>query len=133
MRFRFPLILIFAFTLITSAQTRQNAYDTIIKNGVVYDGTGGASRRADVGIKGDRIAAGGDLKSSTAATVIDAGGLAVSPGFINMLSWAVDDLIVDGRSLGDIKQGVTLEVFGEGDSMGPLNDEMKRRRKDAQG
>ncbi|HEY7180283.1 MAG TPA: D-aminoacylase, partial [Blastocatellia bacterium] len=133
MRFRIPLIFILAFTLIAPAQTQQNAYDTIIKNGVVYDGTGGEPRRADVGIKGDRVAAVGDLKSAKAATVIDAGGLAVAPGFINMLSWAVDDLVVDGRSLGDIKQGVTTEIFGEGDSMGPLNDEMKRRRKEAQG
>ncbi|HEX5080969.1 MAG TPA: D-aminoacylase [Blastocatellia bacterium] len=133
MRFRFPLIFILTFTLITPAQTQQTTYDTIIKNGVVYDGTGGAPRRADIGMKGDRVAAVGDLKSATAATVIDASGLAVSPGFINMLSWAVEDLIVDGRSLGDIKQGVTTEIFGEGDSMGPLNDEMKRRRKADQG
>ncbi len=127
----FVLILAPAFIVFTQAQ--QNAYDVIIKNGVVYDGGGGPPRRADVGVKGDRIAAVGDLKSATAATVIDAEGLAVAPGFINMLSWAVDDLIVDGRSLGDIKQGVTTEIFGEGDSMGPLNDEMKRRRKEAQG
>lgn len=133
MRFRFPLIFVFAFTFIASAQTQQNTYDTIIKNGVVYDGTGGAPRRADVGIKGDRVAAVGDLKSAEAATVIDANGLAVAPGFINMLSWAVEDLVVDGRSLGDIKQGVTTEIFGEGDSMGPLNGEMKRRRKGDQG
>src|SRR5262245_20015347 len=133
MRFRIPLIFIFALSFIGSAQTQQNSYDTIIKNGVVYDGTGGKPRRADVGVKGDRIAAVGDLKSAKAATVIDANGLAVAPGFINMLSWAVDDLVVDGRSLGDIKQGVTTEIFGEGDSMGPLNDEMKRRRLVAQG
>jgi N-acyl-D-amino-acid deacylase len=133
MRFRFSLIFIFAFTFIASAQTQQATYDTIIKNGLVYDGTGGAPRRADVGIKDDRVAAVGDLKSAKAATVIDANGLAVAPGFINMLSWAVEDLLVDGRSLGDIKQGVTTEIFGEGDSMGPLNDEMKRRRKNDQG
>src|SRR5215475_14154580 len=119
----FALALTLAF--IASAQTRENAYDIIIKNGVVYDGTGAAPRRADVGIKGDKIAAVGDLKSAHATTVIDANGLAVAPGFINMLSWAVDDLVVDGRSLGDIKQGVTTEIFGEGDSMGPLNEEMK--------
>src|SRR5262245_49110813 len=133
MRFRIMLIFIFALTFVISAQTRQNVYDIIIKNGTVYDGAGGRSRRADVGIKDDKIAAVGDLNSARAATVIDAEGLAIRPGFINMLSWAVDDLVVDGRSLGDIKQGVTTEIFGEGDSMGPLNDEMKRRRKDAQG
>jgi N-acyl-D-amino-acid deacylase len=133
MRFRIPLIFIFILTFVASAQTQQNAYDIIIKNGMVYDGGGSRPRRADVGVKGDRIAAIGDLKAAQAATVIDADGLAVTPGFINMLSWAVDDLVVDGRSLGDIKQGVTTEIFGEGDSMGPLNDEMKRRRKEAQG
>ncbi|HMB28056.1 MAG TPA: D-aminoacylase, partial [Blastocatellia bacterium] len=132
---RLSTLFVLALTLafIASAQTQRNVYDTIIKNGVVYDGTGANPRRADVGIKGDKIAAVGDLKSAQAATVIDANGLAVSPGFINMLSWAVDDLVVDGRSLGDIKQGVTTEIFGEGDSMGPLNDEMKRRRKADQG
>ncbi len=133
MRSRFLLILTLALTFVASAQTRQPAFDIIIKNGMVYDGTGARPRRADVGIKGDRIVAVGDLKSAKAATVVDARGLAVAPGFINMLSWAVDDLVVDGRSLGDIKQGVTTEIFGEGDSMGPLNEEMKRRRMAAQG
>src|SRR6266511_1748094 len=133
MRLTILFVLALTLALIASAQTQQNVYDAIIKNGVVYDGTGAKPRRADVGVKGDRIAAIGDLKSATAATVIDANGLAVAPGFINMLSWAVDDLVVDGRSLGDIRQGVTTEIFGEGDSMGPLNDEMKRRRKEAQG
>ena len=117
MRFRIPLVFIFALTLITSAQTQQNVYDVVIINGTVYDGGGGRPRRADVGVKGDRIAAVGDLSSAKAATVIDANGLAVAPGFVNMLSWAVDDLVVDGRSLGDIKQGVTTEIFGEGGAM----------------
>ncbi|MCI0525405.1 MAG: D-aminoacylase [Acidobacteria bacterium] len=127
------LALIFVFTFIASAQTQQNSYDIVIKNGTLYDGAGGRPLRADVGLIGDKIAAVGDLKSARAVTVIDANGLAVAPGFINMLSWAVDDLVVDGRSIGDIKQGVTTEIFGEGDSMGPLNDEMKMRRKAAQG
>jgi len=100
-------------------------YDALILGGVVYDGTGAAGIAADVAIKGDRIAAVGDLEDATAETVIDAFGLAVAPGFINMLSWAVDDLIEDGRSLGDIRQGVTLEVFGEGVSMGPMSAAMK--------
>jgi N-acyl-D-amino-acid deacylase len=130
MRFCAP----FTFILILIASVpAQSTFDILIKNGTVYDGAGGRPRRADVGIRGDRIVAIGNLKSAKAATVVDAQGLAVAPGFINMLSWAVDDLIVDGRSLGDIKQGVTLEIFGEGDSMGPLSDEMKRRRKDEQG
>jgi N-acyl-D-amino-acid deacylase len=127
------LILVLALSFIASAQNQQNGYDIIIKNGTLYDGAGARPRRADVGVKGDRIIAVGDLKSAKAATTVDANGLAVAPGFINMLSWAVDDLIIDGRSLGDIKQGVTTEIFGEGDSMGPLTDEMKRRRLAAQG
>src|SRR5262245_39451258 len=126
-------VLTFALILIASTQVQQAAFDLIIKNGMVYDGTGARPRRADVAIKGDRIVAIGDLRSAKAATIIDANGLAVAPGFINMLSWAVDDLVVDGHSMGDIKQGVTTEIFGEGDSMGPLNDEMKRRRLAAQG
>ncbi len=103
------------------------AFDVIIRGGTVYDGTGAAGRRADVGIKGDRIARIGDLSSERAKTTTDATGLAVAPGFINMLSWATDSLLADGRSQGDIRQGVTLEIFGEGSSMGPLNDAMKKR------
>ena len=105
----------------------------LIKGGTVYDGTGASPVRADVAIKGDRIAAIGDLKSADARQVINAGGLAVAPGFINMLSWSVDTLIIDGRSQGEIRQGVTTEIFGEGDSMGPLTEEMKKRRKQQQG
>jgi N-acyl-D-amino-acid deacylase len=109
------------------------AYDTLIRNGQVYDGTGGKPRRADVAIRGDRIAAIGDLADATAATVIDARGLAVAPGFINMLSWSNESLLQDGRSQSEIRQGVTLEVLGEGDSMGPLNDAMKADLVAAQG
>ena len=105
----------------------QARYDVIIRGGTLYDGTGAAGRRADVAIRGDRIAGVGDFASAAATTVIDAKGLAVSPGFINMLSWATESLLVDGRSQGDIRQGVTLEIFGEGSSMGPLNDDMKKR------
>ena len=101
-------------------------YDTIITNGVVYDGSGAAPVRASVAIKGDRIAAIGALEGARTKNTIDARGLAVAPGFINMLSWAPESLIADGRSQSDIRQGVTLEVFGEGESMGPLNDTMKR-------
>ena len=95
-------------------------YDTIIRGGTVYDGSGSPGVVADVAISGDRVAAIGDLSGDTAAREIDASGQAVSPGFINMLSWAVGSLVTDGRALSDIKQGVTLEVFGEGWSMGPL-------------
>jgi N-acyl-D-amino-acid deacylase len=108
------------------------SYDVILTGGTVYDGSGQPGRRADVGIRGDRIAAIGDLSGARAATVLDARGLAVAPGFINMLSWATESLIVDGRSQGDIRQGVTTEVFGEGSSMGPLTDAMKKRMKEQQ-
>ena len=102
-------------------------FDVIVKGGMVYDGTGAPGRRADVAIRGDRIAAIGDLGAAPAASVVDASGLAVAPGFINMLSWSTDSLIADGRSQGEIRQGVTTQIFGEGSSMGPLTPEMKRR------
>jgi N-acyl-D-amino-acid deacylase len=102
-------------------------FDVIIRNGTVYDGTGAAGGRADVGIRGDRIVAVGNLGGASATTTVDAANLAVAPGFINMLSWSVDSLIADGRSQGEIRQGVTTEIFGEGSSMGPLNDAMKKR------
>lgn len=101
------------------------AYDLVITNGLIYDGGGGAPFSGDIAIKGDRIAAIGNLDGASSTDVIDAGGMAVAPGFINMLSWAPVTLLEDGRGLSDIKQGVTLEVFGEGWSMGPWNDAMK--------
>jgi N-acyl-D-amino-acid deacylase len=109
------------------AQVPPFQLDVLIKNGTVYDGSGGRARAADVGIKGDRIVALGKLETEQARTVIDAAGLAVAPGFINMLSWATVSLIADGRSQSDIRQGVTTEIFGEGTTMGPLNAAMKRR------
>jgi N-acyl-D-amino-acid deacylase len=117
----------FAALLLLFFSLTQPAYDVVIRGGTVYDGTGAAGRRADVGIRGDRIAALGDLSSASAATVVDASGLAVAPGFINMLSWSTESLLVDGRSQGEIRQGVTTQIFGEGSSMGPLNDAMKKR------
>jgi N-acyl-D-amino-acid deacylase len=105
----------------------QDRFDVIVRGGTVYDGTGSPGRRVDVAIRGDRVAGVGNFANAAAGTVVDATGLAVSPGFINMLSWATESLLVDGRSQGDIRQGVTLEIFGEGSSMGPLNDDMKRR------
>ncbi|QQV75969.1 D-aminoacylase [Sphingomonas aliaeris] len=108
-------------------------YDTLLRGGTIYDGLGGAGRVGDVAIKGERIVYVGPRAPGTATTVVDAEGLAVAPGFINMLSWAVESLIADGRSLSDIRQGVTLEVFGEGDSMGPLSPEMKRLTQQRQG
>ena len=103
-----------------------NQHDVIIRNGTVYDGSGSPPRVADVAIDGERITAVGDLRTSKGKQEIDARGLAVAPGFINMLSWATESLIEDGRAMSDIKQGVTLEIFGEGGSMGPLNDAMKK-------
>lgn len=119
---------------ICAAQTslRAGSLDVLIKSGMVYDGTGQTPRRADVGIRGDRIVAIGDLQHASAKSVIDATGLAVTPGFINMLSHSEVSLIADGRSMGELKQGVTTQIFGEF-SMGPLTDEMKKRRVDQQG
>jgi N-acyl-D-amino-acid deacylase len=110
----------------------RHQFDVVILNGTVYDGTGAAGVKADVGIVMDRIAAVGHLGGATAATVIDANGLAVAPGFINMLSWSTESLLVDGRAQGGIRQGVTTEIMGEGSSMGPLNAEMKKRALDTQ-
>jgi N-acyl-D-amino-acid deacylase len=107
------------------------AYDVVIRGGTIFDGSGGAPVTGDVAIRGDRIAAVGALGSATAGRVIDARGLAVAPGFINTLSHSEESLIQDGRALSDIRQGVTLEIFGES-SMGPLNDEMRARWKAVQ-
>ncbi len=127
---RFPLFLI-PFLFFACAE--QQSFDLVIAGGTVYDGTGQPGIRADVGINADTIAFIGDLSSATAKETIDASGLAVAPGFINMLSWSVSSLIEDGRSMGDIKQGVTLEVFGEGWSMGPLSEKMRREEMRNQG
>src|SRR5689334_6580170 len=124
--------LLFAISLAASAQRQTQSFDVIIRGGTVYDGTGNTPVKADVGIKGDRIAALGDLSRATAPTIVDAKGLAVAPGFINMLAHSETSLIVDPRSLSEIKQGVTTQIFGEG-SMGPLNDQMKRRLREQQG
>jgi N-acyl-D-amino-acid deacylase len=111
----------------------QPAYDVIVRGGTVYDGTGAAPRRADVAIRGDRVAGVGEFGGVAATTVIDAAGLAIAPGFINMLSWSTESLLVDGRSQGEIRQGVTTQIFGEGSSMGPLTDAMKKRMIDQMG
>ena len=110
-----------------------STYDLIIRNGLIYDGSGDDPFTGDIAIQGDKIVAIGNLAGARGKVEIDARGLAVAPGFINMLSWATDSLIEDGRSQSDLRQGVTLEVMGEGDSMGPLNDSMKKAMRDAQG
>jgi len=108
-------------------------YDLIIRNGTIYDGSGAAPIIGDVAVNADTIVAIGKLKNARGKQEINAGGMAVAPGFINMLSWATSSLIADGRSQGDIRQGVTLEIFGEGWSMGPLNETMKKEEKEQQG
>jgi N-acyl-D-amino-acid deacylase len=112
-----------------SARDARETFDVLIRQGTVYDGGGAPPVRADVAIRGDRIVAIGQLGDADAKIVIDAKDLAVAPGFINMLSWSNESLIADGRSQGEIRQGVTTQIMGEGDSMGPLSDEMKRRWK----
>ncbi|MBA3273251.1 MAG: D-aminoacylase, partial [Chthoniobacterales bacterium] len=102
-------------------------FDVLIKGGTVYAGTTGEPRRADVAIRGDRIVGVGDFAAARAKSSVDASGMAVAPGFINMLSWSTESLLADGRSQSDIRQGVTTEIMGEGNSMGPLNETMKRR------
>jgi N-acyl-D-amino-acid deacylase len=130
------LVLLTAVALASALACGQRAarqrYDVVIAGGTVYDGSGAPGVRADVAITGDEIKAVGDLRDADAATMVRADGLAVAPGFVNMMS-GDDSLRVDGRSMSDIKQGVTTEIFGEGDSMGPLTDEMRRRRLENQG
>jgi len=119
---------IFCFSLLlaaTSVSIIAADFDVIIKNGAVYNGTGSEAQHVDLAIRGDRIAGVGDYKNAKAKTIIDARGLAVAPGFINMLSWSTESLIQDGRSQSEIRQGVTTEIMGEGESMGPLNDRVR--------
>ena len=125
------LLIVCSISLLTC--TRAPEYDVVIRGGTVYDGTGNAPIVTDVAIRGDRVVAVGTLQDAHGAYEIDAHGLAVAPGFINMLSWANESLIEDGRSQSDIRQGVTLEIFGEGESMGPLNPGMKKEMQERQG
>ena len=119
--------------LLTACTAAPGDYDVIIRGGTVYDGLGEDPIVADVAITGDRVAAIGDLAEFHGTREIDARGMAVAPGFINMLSWATESLIEDGRGMSDIMQGVTLEVMGEGDSMGPLSESMKQEALERQG
>lgn len=126
------LLLPFVITGLLFSCNKKPAYDTIIRNGIIYDGSGGEPFKADLGIRNDTIAFIGDLSGATALDEMDAHGNAVAPGFINMLSWATESLIEDGNSQSDIRQGVTLEVMGEGWSMGPLNEQLKKQQQEAQ-
>lgn len=125
----YPLFIL----LVVSGCSQTKDYDTIIRNGMVYDGLGGEPYKADIGITADTIAFIGDLSGKKGTNEIDAKGMAVAPGFINMLSWATETLLEDGRSQSDIRQGVTTEIMGEGWSMGPLNAKMKEEVKTGQG
>ncbi|MCA6380205.1 MAG: D-aminoacylase [Cytophagales bacterium] len=115
---------LFIAMFVALASCKKQTYDVIIRGGTVYDGSGKPGMMADVGMNADTLAFIGDLKNAVGKKEIDAKGLAVAPGFINMLSHAEGSLLFDGNSQSDIRQGVTLEVFGEG-SMGPMNDKMK--------
>jgi N-acyl-D-aspartate/D-glutamate deacylase len=112
--------------LALAASAEEPAFDVVIRGGMVYDGSGEEPRRADVGIRGDKVEAVGDLSKASAGRIVDATGMAVAPGFINMLSWSTDSLIADGRSQSELRQGVTTQIFGEGFSMGPLNDKLRK-------
>jgi len=118
---------------VVSACNNAPTYDKIIRNGTIYNGKGGAPYKADIAINADTIAAIGDLSKASAKEETDANGMAVAPGFINMLSQAQETLIQDGRSQSDIRQGVTLEVMGEGTSMGPVTPKMKKEMEDGEG
>jgi N-acyl-D-amino-acid deacylase len=111
--------------LALGACTTEPEYDLLIRGGTIYDGSGGEGFTGDVAIAGDRIAYVGPAAPGDARRVINAAGQAVAPGFINMLSWSNESLLIDGRGQGELRQGVTLEVMGEGESMGPLTPTMK--------
>ncbi|UFH52342.1 hypothetical protein [Spirosoma sp. KNUC1025] len=126
-------ILLLFFTVITcqlvaqSPRNQSNRFDILIRNGLIYDGSGKPSQPGDVGIRAERVVAVGKLTHATASTVIDAKGKAVAPGFINVLSHTGPELLRDGHSMSDLKQGITTEVFGE-DSWGPvMTNEMRQQ------
>ena len=127
------LFLVLVLTSTSALVARAQDFDVIIRNGAVYDGSGDDAQHVDLAIKGDRIAGLGDFKDASARTIVNASGLAVAPGFINMLSWSTESLIQDGRSQSEIREGVTTEIMGEGESMGPLNEELKKRMLREQG
>lgn len=126
------MLLVLALASCESKQLQEKDFDVIISNGILYDGLGNEPIKSDIGITGEYISQIGDLATFTSKQHIDAANMVVAPGFINMLSWATQPLLVDGRALSDIKQGVTLEIMGEGNSMGPLNDAMKISMKEKQ-
>lgn len=130
-----PLTLLLVLTACgpDSGSDATGSYAVIIRGGILYDGTGAPGRVADLAMDGERIMAIGDLSRARAELDIDARGKAVAPGFINMLSWATESLIADGASQSDLRQGVTLQVFGEGSSYGPLDDTVRQYLLEQQG
>ncbi|MDP1631802.1 MAG: amidohydrolase family protein [Caulobacter sp.] len=130
---RFAALAATLFLLSCATAGGQAPYDIVIRGGAIYDGSGGTPYVGEVAIRGDRIVAVGKKVRGARLTEIDARGLAVAPGFINMLSWATESLLVDGRGASDLKQGITLEVMGEGSSMGPWNETMRRQERARQG
>ncbi|TRX62654.1 D-aminoacylase [Fulvivirga sp. M361] len=126
-------ISLIALSMVILSCAESVKYDLILRNGTIYDGSGNTPVTGDIGVNADTISAIGDLSAERAKAEIDARGLAVAPGFINMLSWANVSLIEDGCSQSDIRQGVTLEVMGEGRSMGPWNNRMKQEARENQG
>jgi len=125
------LFIVFTAILFGCKSSKQE-YDTIIRNGTIYDGNGGEPYKGDIGINADTIAFIGDLSKASAKDEVDAKDNAVAPGFINMMGHSEESLIQDGRGQSDIKQGVTTEIFTEF-SMGPLNPKMKMQAKEGQG
>ena len=125
----FSTCLVFAI-LVTACS---HEYDVVIRGGTIYDGSGEDAQVGDIAIVADSIVYVGPRAEGRGRKEIDASGLAVAPGFINMLSWATESLIEDGKSQSDIRQGVTLEIFGEGWSEGPLNEVMKQQSLEQQG
>ena len=132
-RFGQLAIIIFVACSFLVACSKPASYDLILRGGTIVDGSGETSYVGDVAINGDTIAAVGDLGDAVSTNEIDVSGFAVAPGFVNMLSWSTETLLGDGLSQSEIRQGVTLEVFGEGQSMGPLNEQMKKDLQDRAG
>lgn len=122
-----------ALLCLTSLAGCAETVDLVIRDGVIYDGSGGAPVRGDIAVRDGRVVASGALAEYSGKQEVNAGGRAVAPGFINMLSWATDSLIYDGRAMSDIKQGVTLEIFGEGNSYGPVNAQIREEMLKTQG
>lgn len=125
MKLRTKICSLFLTLLFSVSLLAAESYDIILRGGTIYDGSGNPPVSGDVAISGDKIAALGDIGDASAKLEVNVEGLAVAPGFVNMMSWANESLIEDGRSQSDIRQGITLEIMGEGESMGPINERMK--------